>query len=77
MIAFAQQETCLCRPQSVDRMPLQSEIYLLQVWSMDVQVLGGFLCLDCEYCKQSSQFRINLLSCSFMPGQYTVSFALV
>ena len=34
------------------------------------------LCLECEYFKHSSQFKINLSSWSFKLGQYTVSLFL-
>ena len=40
-------------------------------------VLGVFLFLDLEYFEQSWQFSINCSNCSFMPGEYTVSFALI
>ena len=39
-------------------------------------VVGLGLCLECEYFKHSSQFKINLSSWSFKPGQYTISVAL-
>ena len=40
-------------------------------------ILDVFLSFDLEYFKQSWQFTINCSNCSFMPSQYTLSFALI
>ena len=35
----------------------------------------GCLHFDCNYLRQSSQFKINFPNCSFNPGQWTISLA--
>ena len=81
-IACTPPETCLCNPQSTNRMhPKNEKISVTSLvqgcsgiyWLRDK--LGFCLHLEYKYLRQSSQFRINFTSWSLNPCQWTVSFA--